>query len=68
MSSATKHRKRSHRSEYRARAYTGGRLSVITPALHKQHSFNLMRMIRGMRRKQPETREGRAEDGTNAAS
>lgn len=63
MSSAMNHRKRSHRSEYRARAFMGGRMSVIKPTIHKQHNFNIMRMLRGMRRKQPETQKGRVEDG-----
>lgn len=60
MSSAMNHRKRSHRSEYRSRGFTGGRVSVITPTIHKRHSFNLMRMLKG-RRKQP-TQKGRVED------
>lgn len=65
MSSAMNHAKRSHRSEYRNRAFMGRRASVITPSLHKQHSFNLIRMLAQHRRKQP-TQKGRVEDGSNA--
>lgn len=61
MSSAMNHVKRSHRSSYRSRAFIGNRVSVITPSLRKQHSFNLMRPLRG-RRKQPETAKGRMAD------
>ncbi len=64
MSSAMNHVKRSHRSEYRNRAFMGNRASVITPSIQKQHSFNLIRMLRG-HRKQP-TQKGRVEDGSNA--
>ena len=59
MSSAMNHVKRSHRSHFKSRAFSGGRASVITPSLHKQHSFNLIRMLTQHRRKQPETAKGR---------
>ena len=59
MSSAMNHRKRSHRSQYRARAFKSGRVSVITPSIHKADSFNLFRMLRDFRRKQPQTQSGR---------
>lgn len=59
MSSAMNHRKRSNRSEYRARAFQSGRVSVITPSIHKADSFNLIRMLRDFRRKQPQTQSGR---------
>lgn len=59
MSSAMNHVKRSHRSHFKTRAFSGGRASVITPSLHKQHSFNLIRMLTQHRRKQPETVKGR---------
>lgn len=62
MSSAMNHVKRSHRSHFRNRAFSGGRASVITPSLHKQHSFNLIRMLTQHRRKQPETAKGRMAD------
>lgn len=59
MSSAMNHRKRSKKSEYRARAFKSGRVSVITPSIHKADSFNLIRMLRDFRRKQPQTQTGR---------
>lgn len=59
MSSMMNHRKRSHRSEYRARAFKSGRVSVITPSIHKADSFNLIRLFRDFRRKQPQTQSGR---------
>lgn len=59
MSSATNHRKRSHRSEYRARAFQSGRVSVITPSIHKADSSKLIRFLRDFRRKQPQTQSGR---------
>lgn len=59
MSSAMNHRKRSKKSEYRARAFKSGRVSVITPSIHKADSFNLIRLLRDFRRKQPQTQSGR---------
>lgn len=59
MSSMMNHRKRSHRSQYRARAFQSGRVSVITPSIHKADSFNLVRLLRDFRRKQPQTQSGR---------
>lgn len=59
MSSMMNHRKRSKKSEYRARAFKSGRVSVITPSIHKADSFNLIRMLRDFRRKQPQTQSGR---------
>lgn len=50
MSSAMNHRKRSKKSEYRARAFKSGRVSVITPSIHKADSFNLIRLIKNYRR------------------
>ena len=35
MSTAANHRKRSHRSNFRARAFNGGRRSVIKPTANK---------------------------------
>ena len=61
MSSAMNHVKRSHRSHFKNRAFSGGRASVITPSLHKQHSFNLIRMLSQHRRKLP-GQKGRIED------
>lgn len=63
MSSAMNHAKRSHRSHFKSRAFSGGRASVITPSLHKQHSFNLIRMLSQHRRKQPAAQKGRIDDG-----
>lgn len=66
MSSAMNHAKRSHRSHFKSRAFSGGRASVITPSLHKQHSFNLIRMLSQHRRKQPSAQKGRIDDGNTA--
>lgn len=66
MSSAMNHAKRSHRSHFKSRAFIGGRASVITPSLHKQHSFNLIRMLSQHRRKQPAAQKGRIDDGCTA--
>lgn len=62
MSSAMNHAKRSHRSHFKSRAFSGGRASVITPSLHRQHSFDLLRLMRGLRRKKPENRTERGGD------
>ena len=59
MSSAQNHKKRSHRSQYRARAFQTGRVSVIKPSLHKADTLNFMRMFRSFRRKRPQTQSGR---------
>ena len=59
MSSAQNHKKRSHRSQYRARAFQTGRVSVIKPSIHKADTLNLMRMFRNFRRKQPQNQSGR---------
>lgn len=59
MSSAQNHKKRSHRSQYRARAFQTGRVSVIKPSIHKADTLNLMRMFRSFRRKQPQNQSGR---------
>ena len=57
MSSAMNHKKRSHRSQYRARPFEYGRvrISITSPALHKRSTFDLIRLLRGFRRKQPQT-------------
>lgn len=68
MSSAMNHRKRSHRSQYRARAFKSGRVSVITPSIHKQNSLDLLRMWRNFRRKQPQTQSGRVVVGEPVCS
>ena len=61
MSSAMNHRKRSHRSQYRARPFEYGRvrISITSPALHKRSTFDLIRLIKEHRRKQPQTQSGR---------
>lgn len=46
MSSAANHRKRSHRSHYRTRAFTGSRQSVITPTLSKSKIAQFISLIR----------------------
>lgn len=47
MSSAINHRKRSHRSEFRARPYRGGtRMMVGTPTLHKNGFLQFISLIR----------------------
>lgn len=45
MSSAINHAKRSHRSAYRTRGFTGGRKSVITPTVGKEASKQLINQI-----------------------
>lgn len=61
MSSAMNHRKRSHRSQYRARPFEYGRvrISITSLAPHKRSTFDLIRMLRDFRRKQPQTQTGR---------
>lgn len=59
MSSKQNHKKRSHRSEYRARAFKTERVSAIKPSLHKTDTLNLMRLFRNFRRKQPQGQSGR---------
>ena len=61
MSSMMNHRKRSHRSQYRARPFEYGRvrISITSPALHKRSTFDLVRLIKEHRRKQPQTQSGR---------
>lgn len=46
MSTAANHRKRSHRSQYRSRAWSGGRRSVITPTVSKSVFMQLVKLIR----------------------
>ena len=47
MSTKSNHARRSHRSEWRKRAYDGsGRGSVITPTARKMDYFGWMKMIR----------------------
>lgn len=67
MSSAMNHCKRSHRSQYRARAFQTGRVSVITPSINKRSTFDLIRLLRDFRRKQPETQGGRINCAAAAA-
>ena len=61
MSSMMNHRKRSHRSQYRARPFEYGRvsISITSPALHKRSTFDLIRLIKEHRRKQPQSQSGR---------
>lgn len=46
MSTAANHRKRSHRSQYRSRAWSGGRRSVITPTVSQSAFMQLVKLIR----------------------
>lgn len=46
MSTAANHRKRSHRSQYRSRAWSGGRRSVITPTVSKSRFMQFIKLIR----------------------
>lgn len=51
MSTAMNHRKRSHKSNFRARAFNGAKRSVIKPSLRKDDYFSFIRMLRqGMNR------------------
>lgn len=45
MSTAANHRKRSHRSEYRARAFNGSRRSVIKPTVKKGFFMQMINRI-----------------------
>lgn len=46
MSTAANHRKRSHRSQYRSRAWSGGRRSVIKSTVSKSFFMQLVKLIR----------------------
>lgn len=46
MSTAANHRKRSHRSHFRSRAWSGGRRSVIKPTLSKGKFAQFISRIR----------------------
>lgn len=46
MSTAANHRKRSHRSQYRSRAWSGSRRSVIKPTVSKSVFMQLVKLIR----------------------
>ena len=63
MSSAMNHRKRSHRSQY-GRV----RISITSPALHKRSTFDLIRLLRDFRRKQPQTQSGRVVVGESVSA
>lgn len=49
MSTAKNHAKRSHRSHYRSRAWSGSRRSVITPTVNKTGMMGLIQKIRRAR-------------------
>ena len=52
MSSKANHRKRSHRSEFRARPYhEGSRQAIGTPTVQKSGFLQWIRMIRGAMRR-----------------
>lgn len=46
MSTASNHRKRSHRSQYLLRGFTGSRKSVVKPTLSGRKRFDLISLIR----------------------
>lgn len=46
MSTAANHRKRSHKSHYRSRAWSGSRRSVIKPAVSKSKFRQFIKLIR----------------------
>ncbi len=46
MSTAANHRKRSHRSQYRARCFTGSRRAVVTPTLSRPRLLDIIRKMR----------------------
>lgn len=46
MSSAANHRKRSHRSQFRTRCFTGSRRAVVKPTLSRPKWLDLIRKIR----------------------
>lgn len=45
MSSVQNHKARSHRSQYRARAFNGARRSVVKPTARKMDYFSWFRQI-----------------------
>jgi hypothetical protein len=49
MSTATNHRKRSHRSEYLTRCYNGSRRSVVKPSVTRHSLMDWIRQIRRAR-------------------
>ena len=65
MSSAANHRKRSHRSHYRSRAFTGSRQSVITPTLSKSKMAQFISLIRRALRIKSPSRDGRVNEVTD---
>lgn len=61
MSTAANHRKRSHRSEYRARPYRGGTRTIsMQPTVRKRSNFGLIRLIRQAMAKRMATRAAKA--------
>ena len=46
MSTAANHRKRSHKSHYRSRAWSGSRRSVIKPTVSKSKFRQFIKLIR----------------------
>lgn len=59
MSTAMNHRKRSHKSNFRARAFNGAKRSVIKPSLRKDDYFSFIRFIRMLRQVMNRNREAR---------
>lgn len=56
MSTAKNHSKRSHRSNFSARAFNGARRNVITPTIRKDDYFSFIRMLRQAMGRNRETR------------
>ena len=58
MSTAANHRKRSHKSHYRSRAWSGSRRSVIKPTVSKSKFGQFIKLIRqALSRKTTEKKE-----------
>lgn len=56
MSSAKNHAKRSHRSNFRARMFNGGRKSVTKPTLSKSKFMQFIKLIRDYMHRNKETK------------
>ena len=60
MSSAQNHRARSHRSQYRARAFNGSRRSMVKPTAWKMDYFAWFRSIGAALRRAASRKPGKS--------
>lgn len=66
MSTAMNHRKRSHKSNFRARAFNGAKRSVIKPSLRKDDYFIFIRMLRQVMNRNREARRSEMQKAVEA--